>query len=639
MKKLIGVSGLVFVFAILLGVIFISNATLNRGKIDLTEGKLYTLSPGTRNILTSLQEPITLNFYYSRQVASGLPINNYAKDVLDLLREYEQLAGGRIRLNVIDPKPFSDEEEAAVRAQVQGMPVNEATRLYFGLQGVNSTDGKEVIRFFDPQREQFLEYDVSKLIHRLSEARKPKAVLVTDLPIQGGNDMMAQMRGEPQRDEPWVVWEGMREMYDVELMSNNSKTVPDNTDVLVLVHPKDYTDEFKYSIDQFVMRGGRLMVFIDPLCEAERPPTNPNNPLQAMSAPKKSELDKLLNAWGVSMDSTKVVGDRRLGTPVNVGNQFQPEAATFVLYMGLREESINREIPPTQQLSAINVAMAGALKTDASTGLKYTPILQTTTESELIDVGTAQMFPDVKKMFRDFKPSGERQLLGVQITGRAKSAFPNGYTPPSEDKRDAGDDEKAAPPAGHLAEAAKDVQVVVFSDVDMLTDRMWVRVQRVLGMTIPQVFANNGDMMWNMTEWMTGSDSLLSLRARAKFTRPFTRIDNMVTEAQERFAEKQRGLEEELQKTQQRLNELMAQAPEGDSLMLTNAQLEKEIADLRLKEVETRREQRKLQLALREDVEKLSTRLQIINIAAIPLLVGVIAIGMGAWKTRRRRRR
>ncbi len=635
--KISGITGLIILAVILVGLNIISQAGLKGTQIDLTEGKIYTLSEGSKNIVKNLDEPVTLKYFYSRKLASANPlIADYGKRVGEFLEEFERASEGNIELEMIDPEPFSEAEENAVRAGLQGVPISQQERIFMGLQGINTIDGRETIPFFSPDREEFLEYDIAKLIYDLANPEKRNLTIITDLPMQGDRNPMAAMTGQ-QTAEPWVIYSQLNEMYDVEVLANaDTSEVPDDTDVLMLVHPKNYTEDLTKAIDQYVLKGGKTLVFVDPLAESEEVPENPQNPMAAMQAPKNSDLPELFKAWGINLVDRKLLGDKEYAQTVQAGSRNAPKLVDYVLFLGLEEDAINKEEQFLSQLDRISMVYAGALEILDDKTTDVTPLLKSSPETQLIDVSTAQMFPDPEKILRDFESQDESELLGVLVSGKAKSAFSKDQWEGADEESE--EDSTDASDADYILES-DNINVAVFSDTDLLTDRTWVQIQRFMNMRIPQVMADNGNMIINLVDHMSGSSDLISLRSRGKSTRPFTRVEEMQKAAEQRSADKIAELQQELEETQQRLSELQRESPEGGSMVIASDELQEEIEKFRLQEVETRRELRREELSLRQDVEKLGQKLKFINIALIPILVGLFAVSLGAIKVNRRRRR
>ncbi len=627
-RKLMGAGGLIIALVLLVAINAVSNTALTSTRLDLTEEKLYTLTEGSKNIVRDLTEPITLRFFYSEKLANGRPqIADYARRVEELLREYVSYSDGNLRLEVIDPEPFSDAEEQAVRAGIQGIPVSQTERIYLGLQGVNSVDGRAVIPFFDNDQEATLEYDISELIYDLANPEKPMVVIVTDLPVRGRtnpNDFTNQQPREPA----WAIFTELQNLYNVQVIPTTSEAVPTGTDVLMVIHPKGLTPDLEYAIDQYVMGGGNTIVFVDPLAEVDEPEANPQNPMQAMQQPRASDLNRLLRAWGVEMIEDQVVGDRQRAIRVQAGTPNRPESVPMVIYVNLQEEDVNEDHLMTRGLDQLNLISPGALRVLEDAGTEVTALLRTTEDSQLIPESSVRMFPQPKELLAEFDPSGERQLLAALIQGEAKSAFPDG--PEFDTVED-------LPP--HRATSQGPVNVAVFADVDMLADRTWIQVQQFLGMRIPNVFANNGALAINAVDFLSGSDDLISIRGRGSFARPFTLVEEMERQANQDAQEKIAGLEEQLRQTQQRLRELQQQAPEDNAVMIASSELQNEIEKFELEELETQRELRRLQRSLLVEVEQLGNRLKFLHVGLMPLLVGLAAVVLGVTKSKRRRRR
>lgn len=627
-KKLLGTAGLLILLVILVSVNMISNAALKGVKADLTEGKLFTVTQGTKNILRNLPDPITLRYYFSEKLTNNNPqVADYGKRVREFLQEYERTAGGKIKLEIIDPEPFSEEEEQAVRAGMQGLPISISERVYFGLEGINSVEGRRTIPVFMPDKEEFLEYDVTSLVYDLAHPARKKLTILTGLPMAGGeSDPIARAMGQAKDDDPWFLYTQLQDQYDVSMMELTATAIPEGTNVLMVVHPKDLSAQTKYAIDQYVLGGGKAIVFVDPLCEDDRAPANPNNPLQAMMAPKNSNVPELLKAWGLELEDGKVAADRKRAVAVSVGQQNRPEIVNFILYMSLQEENISRTEYISSQLQTINLGIPGILRKLDDAKTEITPLIETTTDSEELDAQKAQLFPDPKQLLKDFIPGGKKLMLAAKVSGKVATAFPDG--PEGGEKAE-----------NHLSESKEPINVIVVADVDMLTDRFWVQVQRFFGQRIANLISNNADFAINSIDFLSGSEDLISIRGRSKFQRPFTLVKKIEEDARQKSASKIKELEDKVEETNKKLSELQAQKPEGSSRLITTKEQQEELEKFQLQKLETSRELRRVQLSLRKDIEQLGYKLKFINIGLIPVLVGVFAVALGAFKVRRRRRR
>ncbi|MBI1292203.1 gliding motility protein GldG [bacterium] len=627
-KKLIGTGGLVTALVLLLGINTISNNSMRGARLDLTENKLYTLTDGSKNIVRELPDPITLRFFYSEKIGNGVPqINSYATRVRELLEEYVAVSNGKLKLEVIDPEPFSEAEERAVQAGMQGAPLSRSESLYFGLEAVDTTDQQKTISFFNQEREQFLEYDISQLIYNVAHPKKRKVVVLSPLPVNGEDvDPMARMMGRAQGGDPWVIIQSLRELYDVEVIDNKVEELPAEMDALLLVHPKELSDKLLYQIDQYVLKGGKTAVFVDPHAEVDQPPSNPQNPMQSMMAPRGSDLPTLFKSWGIELVSGKVVGDRDRAIEVPTGNQARPKIVPFVVYQALTQDDVNKDETITSQLNRLQLAMPGALRKIEGGTTTVTPLLESSSESELIDVDKVRMFPDPEEMLKNFTSLKTKQILAARVSGVVKTAYPTGV----EGTKD----------PNHLDESKEPINVFVFADVDMLTDRLWVQTQRFLGQTVRIPMAQNGDMVINTVDLLSGSDDLIAIRSRGKFNRPFERVEQIRKDAEERFSARMKELQDKLEQTEKELADL--QKERGDSgsgaLLLTDEQRAK-IEQFQEERLKTRKELRGVELALRQDIEKLGTKMKLLNIGLMPLLVGVLAVGLGFMRSHRRRRR
>ncbi|HZW09301.1 MAG TPA: Gldg family protein [Phycisphaerales bacterium] len=603
-----------------------TDRALRGARIDLTEHSLYTLSAGTRNILRSIEEPITLTLFFSEDLAAGQPqLQSYGKRVRELVEEYALESGGKIRVETVDPEPFSEGEERAQRAGISGLSTGGAGgQFYFGLLGVNSTDGRETVPFFDPREERFLEYTLSRLVYNLDDPEKKKVVVLSSLPIDGGG--MAMPGQQPP--SPWQIMTELRSMFEVETLDPGAEAIPEDADVLLVVHPKQLGEPMLRAIDDYVIGGGRAIVFVDPVCEADIPPGAEQNPLAAMQADRSSDLNTLLEAWGARVEPGQVAADRQLALQ---GQGRDGQIVSYVQYLGVRAETMSDEDAVTGPLSQLQLGVAGSIVPVEGAGTAFTPIVQTTEESMLLEAERVSFFADPRELLASFAPRGEPLTLAARLTGTASSAF----APAQE-----GGEEAAGPPTPGAPGAEKrsgEINVIVVSDVDMLSDPMWVREVRIGGMTLGyQQISDNGTFLINAADNMTGSGDLISVRARGSFTRPFTLVNEIRSEAEQEYLAEQQALEEKRRQAEQRIAELQRARPDEGGLILTPEQ-EAEIEKFREELVATNRQLRDVNYNLRKDVEKLGLQLKIINIGAAPLAVLLAAIGLAGFRAARRR--
>jgi len=611
---------LIALAVLFLGVVMLSNAGLRGMRMDLTQNKLYTLSPGTQQVLTELKEPVNLYFYFSREAAAKQAplIMPYATRVREFLEELAARAGGKIRLVLVDPQPFSDDEDRAAEYGLQPLQAGGGDALYFGLAGTNSTDGRSVIPSFQADREEFLEYDVAKLINELGTPKKPVIGLMSSIGLQGQfNPTTGQM------GEPWPIFTQLQELFTVRTLAADVDHIDKDVDVLMLVHPKALTQKTLYAIDQFVMRGGRMLLFVDPNAGADTSGQDPSNPLAGMMTTHSSDLAPLLAAWGVDYDPTKVIGDLQRGLEVRASMQSPPVRHIGIL--GLGHDDLNQKDVVSATLDKINVATAGSLAPHPGAKTTFEPLLQSSTSAALIPAQRFNALNDPATLRDGFKPNGLRYTLAARVTGPVESAFPQGAPP---------DQKAAGPPAAHLAKSAS-ANIVIIADTDLLMDYMWVQTREVFGQRVAQAFASNGDLVANILDNLSGTSALISVRGRATFSRPFERVEALRRQADDRLRAKALELQAELQQTETKLTELQSKRNDQSSLMLSPEQ-EAELKRFVAEKAHVRKELRETQRGLDVDIDRLNSRLKFVNIGIAPL--GVAVAGVIILARRRRRR-
>jgi ABC-type uncharacterized transport system involved in gliding motility auxiliary subunit len=604
--------GTLAVLAVLfVAIIVLSNVLLRGARIDLTENRLYTLSPGTLAVLAEIDEPINLYFFFSDRGTRDIPaLRTYATRVRELLEEMVSRSGGKLRLSVIDPLPFSEEEDRATAFGLQAVPVgNAGETIFFGLAGSNSTDGQMVIPFFQPDKEAFLEYDVAKLIHSLNTTTKPVVGVVSGLPVGPGFD--PQRRG---MRPGWAFFQSLQELFEVRQLSPATLgAIPEEIKTVVLIHPKELSDEAEYAIDQFVLRGGRLLVFVDPNAELDESANDPENPSAAAFANRSSNLPRLFRAWGVNFDPARVVLDAAAALQVQ-----SPTGAPVrhLAILGYRNPNMNREDVITAELGNVNFSSAGAFAMTEGAALALEPLIQSSTEAMLAPADRLRFLADPTTLFQDFVPTGTTYVLAGRLSGNAKTAFP----------------ERSG--EAHLAESSGPVEIVVVADTDVLSDRLWVQIANFFGQQVMNAFANNGDFVVNAVDNLTGSSALISIRGRAISARPFTTVERLRRQADARFREKEQELQAELAETERKLNELQQRKDESQATVLS-AEQRAELQRFQQRKVEIRRELRQVRRQLDADIESLGNWLKVINIGLVPLLLTAGAIAFAYWRRRR----
>ena len=616
-----GVGGLIALVVLFLGVVMLSNALLRGVRLDLTQNKLYTLTGGTQQVLTELKEPVNLYYYFSRDTATKQSplILPYATRVREFLEEIAARSDGKVHLRVVDPQPFSEEEDRAAEFGLQSLQSGGGDALYFGLAGTNSTDGRSAIPSFQADREEFLEYDVAKLIHELGTPKKPVIGLLSSLSMQGQFDPMSG-----RMSEPWPIVAQLQQIFTVRPLTSDVDHIEKDVDVLMVVHPKQLPTKTLYAIDQFVMRGGRILLFVDPNAGSDTAGQDPSNPLAGAMANHSSTLEPLLSSWGVSYDPGKVIGDLELGLEVRSSMQAPPTRHIGIL--GLHRANMDDKDVVTSSLDVINMATAGALAARSGAKTRFEPLLLSSTSAAPMPAERFNAMSDPSTLRDGFKPTGTRYALAARVTGEVESAFPQGM--PADQKPSAG------PPVAHLAKSSTPANIVIIADTDLLMDYMWVQTREVFGQRVAQAFANNGDLIANVLDNLGGSSALISIRGRASFSRPFERVEALRRQADDRLRSKALELQTELRQTESKLTDLQSKRNDQASLMLSPEQ-EQELKRFTAEKARARKELRETQRGLNVDIDRLESRLKALNIAVAPLIVAVV----GAFVLVARRRR
>src|SRR5450631_455277 len=599
----------------------LSNVGLRGMRVDLTQNRLYTLSPGTQQVLAELKEPVNLYLYFSRDAAAKQSplLMPYATRVREFLEEIAARSGGKVHLRVVDPKPFSEDEDRAGEFGLQSLQAGGGDALYFGLAGTNSTDGRASIPSFQADREEFLEYDVAKLINELGTPKKPVIGLMSSLGLQGQfNPMTGQM------GEAWPIVTQLQELFTMRTLNADVDHIDKDVDVLMLVHPKQLAPKTLYAIDQFVMRGGRILLFVDPTAGGDTSGQDPSNPLAGAMANHSSDLQPLLAAWGVDYDATKVIGDLERGLEVRTSMQSPPIRHIGIL--GLAHGNMNQQDVVSASLDKINLATAGSLAARPGATTKFEPLLLSSTSAEPLPAQRFNALTDPATLRDGFKPTGVRYALAARITGPVNSAYPQGSP-----------DQKAAPgpPAASLAKSTAPANIVVIADTDLLMDYMWVQTREVFGQRITQAFASNGDFVANILDNLSGTSALISVRGRATFSRPFERVEALRRKADDRLRGKALELQAELQQTETKLTQLQSKRNDQSSLMLSPEQ-EAELKRFVAEKARVRRELRETQRGLDVDINRLNSWLKVINIAIAPLCVAVAGVIILSLRRRRK---
>ena len=604
-------------------------------RVDLTKEKAFTLSEGTRAILKKIDMPVKIRFYCTR-AETATPetvfLRNYAQQVEDLLDEFKQSAGGKLIIQKFNPIPDSDAEDSAKLDGIEGHPVSaDGEPFYLGL-AVNMLDETVPMPFLSPSRERMLEYDVARAISQVITPQKAVVGVMSGLPVFGEFNPMAMRMGQ-RGQEPWILINELKGDFNVKEVSLGVDKIDDDIKALVVIYPREISDGAQYAIDQFLLRGGKLVAFLDPLSIADNRSSNPSNPLQgAMSS--GATMDKLLKAWGLEFDVSKAAADMTFKTAIR-GQDGRPQQAAAVL--SLTKDAMNGDDVLTGQLDNLLLPYPGVFSGTPAAGLKETVLLKTTKNSQLIDKIMAQFGGGEK----DFKASDKEYALAVRLTGKFKTAFPDGKPgekpgeKKDEDEKKAGEEKKTdIKPDNSLKESTADGVVVLVGDSDMIYDPVCVQVQNVFGQKI--VIPQNGNLNFaqSIVEQLAGDSNLIGVRSRATLNRPFTVVKRMEERAQEASRNKIKELEASLSEAQQKLNELQRGKESSQRFVLSTEQ-QQEIARFRQKEGEVKKQLKDERKKLRRDIDSLENWLRSVNIAAMPLVVSVSGVALAVYKRKR----
>ncbi|MCO6057094.1 Gldg family protein [Pseudomonas sp. MOB-449] len=601
-------AGLLLIALAFLAFNMLAGLTLTNARVDLTEQKLYTISDGTKKILREIDEPINLYFFYSDKTAKDLMVlRNYARRVEEMLKAYERAADGRIRLHIVDPEPFSEDEDKAAEFGLQAIPLQQGgDQVYFGLAGTNGVDDTQIIPFFPLDQEEFLEYEISRLIQGLAKPERPVVGVLSGLPLNGGFDMASR-----QPTPSWMVMEEVRQLFQIESLKRDIDQIPERVSVLLLVHPKDLSEQTRYAIDQFVLRGGKLLAFVDPWSEADNGMEMPGEP----GGDKSSDLGDLFKAWGVQMLPGKVLGDGANAMSVSMGPDKPP--ARHAAWLNLPRGSLDQGDVSTAGLENITVATAGILKPLDGARTRFVPLIQSSEYSMPFDVQRFGMLADPEELIRELKPTGERYTIAARISGPAESAFPNGI----EGRKDG-------------LKSAANINVIAVADTDMLSDRMWVQVQDFFGQRVPQPWADNSGFAINALDNLAGSEALISVRSRGRFSRPFEVVEKLQRDAEVKFREQEQELQQRLTDTEQQLATLQQNQDPAKALELTPEQ-QTALQQFVQEKVRIRKELREVRFQLNASIEDLGRTLKLINIVLVPLVLTLGVLVLWFWRRRR----
>ncbi len=603
------------------GLAFVAITGLNllfspvRARLDLTADGLHTLSEGSRKILSKIDSNVEVRLYVSRgenRMPSAL--KNYAQTVEDLLQEFRAASGGKITIKRLDPEPDSDAEDTAKLDGIEPVSLGQmgGDPLYFGM-AVSLAPETKAIPFLSPQREKLLEYDIARVISQVIATNKPVLGVMTPLPVLGGpamNPMMMQMGRQPQQQQPWITFSELKRDFTVESVPMDSDSIPEKIQVLMVVHPKDISEKAQYAIDQFILRGGKLIAFLDTQCITDNRNPNP----MGMNLGGGSTLPKLLEKWGIGLDTSKVVADRTFSRELQ-GRDGRPQPVPAFLF--LNADGVNRDDAVTGQSDNLWLPFAGGFTGKPAEGLRADVLLKSSEDSQLVDGMTSQF--NGAKILDDFAPSRTNYPLALRLSGKFKTAFPDG--------------KPGATNATSLKEAKTDTVVYLFGDVDFLNDAYSVEVNPMLGMAMPR----NGNLalVQNLVEQASGDVNLVGARGRASVSRPFTVVQKMEAEARARYQGKIEGLNRKVEELQSKLNDVQIKQEGNTSKIILTKDQQDAIANFKKQQVDARKDLRKERRNLDVDVKNLENRVKWLNIAAMPLLVSAVGIALAIARKNR----
>jgi ABC-type uncharacterized transport system involved in gliding motility auxiliary subunit len=599
--------------------LYVGQSSFKHLRIDLTEDKLFTLSPGSRNIVANLEQPLELLFFYSETAMREAPtLRNYALRIENTLEEFELLSGGKLQLQLVDPEPFSEMEDKATELGMQAVPLRVGgPQLYLGLAVISAGGNQQVITLFHPNRQRFLEYDIAKAIYLASQAAPPKLGLISGLPVNGGVDMATR-----SMNQPWSAVQQLKQLYEIIDLGAGPAVIGDDVDLLLIIHPADLSEPAQYAIDQFVLSGRNAIIFVDPYAETADP--GPGAMPVRDPTPMESGLPRLFTAWGIEMVPEKVLGDAAHAMLVNIGDELAP--ARNLTLLGFTEENIAKQELVTQKLDTLNLSSAGVWRQLEGVDTQWTELLWSSKAAGLLDVEKVRTLLDPNRLFDSFVPDGRNHVVAGQLSGTVNTAFPDGKPVVSSaaGPADAGANANEAPEIAPGIQRGE-INVLLVADTDLLTDRLWVQKQTFFGQPLLSPFADNGSLLINAADYLAGSADLISIRSRGTYDRPFTRVHEIQREAEEGYRETADELAAQLKATEAKLTELQ-RSKTGDEAQVLSTEQEQAVDEFLARKLSIRKSLREVQHQLTRDIEALGTRLKLINIGLIPLLLTLLVL-------------
>ncbi len=618
-------------------------------KLDMTEKKLYTLSDGTRAILAKLHQPVTVKLYYAETAALKGPdqirfFNNYYQYVKSLLEEYVSIANGMIDFEVIDPRPYSESEVKALQYGLRKFPITEEENFFFGLVVQTQFGVEKVIPFFSPDRQSFLEYDISYLIDTAITRQKTKLGIMSSLPVMGDDvsGYMAQMmRMQGQQPKPsWTIVNQLRKQYEVATIATDVDEIKD-VDILLVIHPKELPVKTLFAIDQFVLKGGRTIVCVDPHCYAD-PPDQKAAMLSGATPIQSSNLNRLFKTWGVEMPGNTFAGDRAIALKATLMPNQRP--AKLIGFLNLTEECFNPNSVITADLNQVRVLFSGVLqdvgdseKPEEERNIEMRTLLSTTNKGNSWSISSSYelLVPNPSQLMNKFIDGNSPVVMGSLITGKFKSSFPDGIEIDVSKEESAEKPEKAKVEKKKitgLTEAAEECAVAIFTDVDFISDLVAYQ-DTFLGKI---VIGDNNTLLLNTIDDLRGSNELISIRSRGNYNRPFIVVDEIEQKAERETAEEEAKINAEIAGFQDELNAIISSAKEGEEEIIGSSILQKK-KNIELKIHKAQRELRRVKMKRRERIESLGNGFRNFNMLMTPIIILVIAIVLGVRRSARKR--
>jgi ABC-type uncharacterized transport system involved in gliding motility auxiliary subunit len=611
-------STLVATAGILVALVAVNTAAwfLVRGvRVDVTEERLYSLSPGVREIMAKLPEPVRIDFYWTREQGADVPfIRSYAQRVQEFLEELAQASDGMVELRVIDPEPFSETEDMARAAGITPRTLDTTGRvLMLGLAVKGPTDGVETIPFLSPDQEPFLEYELARRIVAVGRDAKPTVAVLSSLPDSKPFDPRNPMQ---QAGGRYIIWQQLDQLFDVKRLDPAAPEVPAEAGALLVVQPREFGEAALKAIDAWAVAGKPLIVLADPWCESD--PAARSMDFGSTGAGSTYDLGPLLPQWGIDIDRQNAVADLGFATRIMYRSQGgQVMQMSHPAWLSMTKTGFSKDDPVTARLAALNLKGAGAISTLAGARQTVTPILTSTDQVQMIQTLKLGFFGEVDRLVRDFRSLGTPVAIGVRIAGEIESAYPG----------------------ADGVRAKGQANVLVVADADLLDDDNWIGVDQQTGEM--RTTGDNGAFVVAALEQATGEKLLSTLRARGGYARPFGRVDEMRRDAEKRYLTREQELEDQIKKGEMRINELQRERG-GNSvdangfLVLTPEQTE-ELQKLEQASRDARKELREVQRSLRAEIERTGTSLMVLNVILWPLAVATLATGWISIRYRRQR--